>query len=671
MNAGQIMMQTPVNATLSVAVPANPAMVTLPAGDQQATDFAGVLAGIAPQGPSQPLEVAIPVGGGTSASKGIALDPLVQDAKVAIVAALRATTAKAAQTEPSEAEDQAEPVEEKVTEDVVMPQNVVLCASGALIAAEQQINGRMPLQDTMDSKPGSDQDGRAMMVNSAEAPELAYGAVKAASAPVEAVLNKAAVSLPEGAVAGPATEAVIVPKTDLQRTLVQGAEVPAVAMTMPGHTNQTGIEAIPEHRDLPQAVIPKHVAEKQPLESDVQPQPVRLPDLSATMAGMPANPAGPPAGTEQVVTVAGVTATTTTETVVEGIAVESHQAASTPVPESGSPERQPVPADGQAAMLAVMDGPVASRSNTIQQRIAPKTEVKESQPLQVPVAGPRVPAAEETPAHTMQSVQDQAAARPAEFRFSRSAAVEAALGNNNQATGPRSMDKTAPVHESGLKTVVEQQLPDGADGGFSGSDAGSTGKALEGFVQQAPLQVRPMSQNIPGAHQPFSVDAASTTQPQALQAESSRPGSSEHIAGQVRSQLGTHEIKTGSEQITIRLSPEHLGDIKVNFKLEDQRLKVEIVTENRFAKESLLQHADLLKDSLARQNISMDRFEVTTGGGSGNQWNNSQGEWRELAKNRQSQQWMASGGYRTQADDEVQKAPAYTRPEHAVLDLHF
>ena len=162
--------------------------------------------------------------------------------------------------------------------------------------------------------------------------------------------------------------------------------------------------------------------------------------------------------------------------------------------------------------------------------------------------------------------------------------------------------------------------------------------------------------------------------PQPSQAEAVRPDSHEQVARQVQEQLTGYSLKQGNDQITLKLSPDHLGDIKVNLSLEDQHLKVQIVTETTTARDSLLQHVDSLKESLARQNISIDKFDVTTGGGgTGSQSNNNaQGAWSELAKNRQSQQWLSTGGYRTSPVATVPLAPMYlVQTEHAMVDVHF
>jgi flagellar hook-length control protein FliK len=158
----------------------------------------------------------------------------------------------------------------------------------------------------------------------------------------------------------------------------------------------------------------------------------------------------------------------------------------------------------------------------------------------------------------------------------------------------------------------------------------------------------------------------------AVQTDASRAApASEQVVQQVRDCLVNHDTKPGTEQIVLRLSPEHLGELKVNLSLEGQRLKVEIVAENRMVRDSLMQHTDTLKESLSRQNIKMDSFEVTTGGNGSTDGGRGQGDWRELAQQRQHDAWMPNGGYRVAKLVEPAIAAYQLKSEHTMVDLHY
>lgn len=163
----------------------------------------------------------------------------------------------------------------------------------------------------------------------------------------------------------------------------------------------------------------------------------------------------------------------------------------------------------------------------------------------------------------------------------------------------------------------------------------------------------------------------------ALSSNASKPEPSgqelpERVAHQVRDRLNQHEVKQGSQQITLTLSPENLGELKMNLNLQGQRLSVEILTENRLVRDAILQHSDSLKESLARQNIAVESFDVTANGrGSGNSGHN-QDAWKELARQKQQHFWGSNGVYHP-AQVESQTNPLAYRAtnEQAMLDIHY
>jgi hypothetical protein len=85
----------------------------------------------------------------------------------------------------------------------------------------------------------------------------------------------------------------------------------------------------------------------------------------------------------------------------------------------------------------------------------------------------------------------------------------------------------------------------------------------------------------------------------------------EHITNQIREKLDANGNGSNNGRITLRLHPEELGELKINMRMEDQRLKVEIVTDNQSVKDALMQNLDTLKETLSRQNIAMERFDVS------------------------------------------------------------
>ncbi len=151
----------------------------------------------------------------------------------------------------------------------------------------------------------------------------------------------------------------------------------------------------------------------------------------------------------------------------------------------------------------------------------------------------------------------------------------------------------------------------------------------------------------------------------------------EQVMPQIKERLELHELKQGKQQISLTLSPESLGELKMNLNLQGGKLTVEIVTENRSVRDAIMQNADTLKESLARQNITMESFDITTGGkGSANQGQN-QNAWRELMQQQQQQQQQqqflaSSRGYAVaQSNSPSESVMQQTRQGESMLDIHY
>ncbi|OHB25267.1 MAG: hypothetical protein A2X79_00675 [Desulfuromonadaceae bacterium GWB2_53_15] len=144
----------------------------------------------------------------------------------------------------------------------------------------------------------------------------------------------------------------------------------------------------------------------------------------------------------------------------------------------------------------------------------------------------------------------------------------------------------------------------------------------------------------------------------------------EHVVQQVKEHLAGHDYKPGTEQMCIRLTPENMGELKLNLKMENQQLKVEIVAENSLVRDALLKHSESLRETLAKQNITMESFNVVTSGGQRGFEQNDRG-WKQLAQ----QQFMAgtSSGYRYKIPEvDLAVVPQYgTSKQYAMVDVHY
>jgi len=211
----------------------------------------------------------------------------------------------------------------------------------------------------------------------------------------------------------------------------------------------------------------------------------------------------------------------------------------------------------------------------------------------------------------------------------------------------------------------------------SDSDLGQAGSQARG--QLAKLVARQDSSTL----QDDVENASSVTQPNSLHHVTPLQGGQQHtqevasvnvaeqapahgtqqVARQVAERLTSHDLKQGSDQISLKLSPEHLGNLQLNLRMDEQSLKLEIVAEHRSVRDALLQQADSLRETLAKQNIRMDSFDVSTGN-YGSLPQQSQ-QWRQAESNqRQSLPLQVSSARSSAAVGAVEHQIRYFAPQY-------
>lgn len=128
----------------------------------------------------------------------------------------------------------------------------------------------------------------------------------------------------------------------------------------------------------------------------------------------------------------------------------------------------------------------------------------------------------------------------------------------------------------------------------------------------------------------FEMAVQNNVQPQVPpQNENAKTPVQEHIMNQVKEKLAQYDPTTRGGNITMKLHPEELGELKINLRMDDMRVKVEIVAQNQVVKDTIMQNVDNLREMLSRQNITIDRFDVSAGGGQGS--NQTFREGRQMA----------------------------------------
>lgn len=88
------------------------------------------------------------------------------------------------------------------------------------------------------------------------------------------------------------------------------------------------------------------------------------------------------------------------------------------------------------------------------------------------------------------------------------------------------------------------------------------------------------------------------------------------VMAQVREGVASRE-GNGNGEITVRLNPVELGELRINVRVVDQQVKVEVLAANSQVRDILLNNLDSLKENFSRQNLTMSGFDVSTGTGQG------------------------------------------------------
>jgi flagellar hook-length control protein FliK len=145
------------------------------------------------------------------------------------------------------------------------------------------------------------------------------------------------------------------------------------------------------------------------------------------------------------------------------------------------------------------------------------------------------------------------------------------------------------------------------------------------------------------------------------------PSLSQSVLEQVRDHLARREGNPDGNQIRMQLNPADLGELQITLQMQDKQLKVEILTENKAVKAALLENMDSLKDVLARQNIAVERFDVGTGGNSGQFFREGN---RPDSQPRPLPRFMHGDGFRP-GSVPVQPMAAWQPRSNALVDLRF
>jgi len=300
--------------------------------------------------------------------------------------------------------------------------------------------------------------------------------------------------------------------------------------------------------------------------------------------------------------------------------------------------------------------PPQKEEGTVPKEVITAAPVRETEGSPKPALSPApasAPVAEEKPA----SDPRLAKAAPAD---------EGAAGRHQLAAAEGKRPEQAPVIEESDAAVVATEETIVKPAIKEASLPGSTGQdQLEQHL--APQGKEVPAQPVTVAHEPVR-ETERVGQPSATALAEKAPESEhEHIILQVKEKLAVHSFRGGNDQISFTLHPEELGELKIMMRMDDQRLRVEIIAQNQTVKEALMQNLEGLKETLSKQSITVDRFDVSTGGGTFNQ---AFHEGRHTGRERNFQPYPQFGGG-LKEPEQKNIVTAWLPRENSLVDVRF
>jgi len=286
--------------------------------------------------------------------------------------------------------------------------------------------------------------------------------------------------------------------------------------------------------------------------------------------------------------------------------------------------------------------------------------------VQAPAAGEPAPKQQPVRVETAQAdaatVAEQDAQWPADKkepqvaqRARSFAAAEKGALEQGGVTQNASADETSGIKPASA-TATPKFTPLQAGAQQQSGDAGKKGDSGQKAPDRGPEQLQAMGMGVqnPAAEQVAHPEAKPVHQ---------KGGLHESVMAQVKDGVVTHDGK-GNGQMSIRLNPGELGELKIQVRMEDNRLRVEVQADNRMVKDLLMNNLESLKEALSGKNFTMEGFDVSTGGGFNSPLPEERGSSRQQGNFRSGK----SGGYAAQDEGRVNYL---TADVNNLLDVRF
>jgi flagellar hook-length control protein FliK len=224
-------------------------------------------------------------------------------------------------------------------------------------------------------------------------------------------------------------------------------------------------------------------------------------------------------------------------------------------------------------------------------------------------------------------------------------------------------------HPLDLSLPRHAELQRAKEGEHADMAKGATGSAGEGVkpLEQGTTGVEKMTQppavdGLLALHRPSSVEGSAVAE-----VVSPHKVTPEAIVSQLKDGVvSKHE--DGSSRITVRLQPKELGELTISVRLDEQRLRVEVMAENQSVKNLLERNQDLLRDALSRQNLMVERFTVGSNGSDGQLQNQQSTGFNRHPNSGQQGKW---GGYLTEESGVNQELAYLDNGSHSLVNLRL
>jgi flagellar hook-length control protein FliK len=223
--------------------------------------------------------------------------------------------------------------------------------------------------------------------------------------------------------------------------------------------------------------------------------------------------------------------------------------------------------------------------------------------------------------------------------------------------------QNAPVEELGTKTATTAATAkfvpfQGSAGQNAFSDSEKKGHPEQKAQAAASASAQPQGVGLP-------IEPAATAAPlPEAKPVNLKSALHESILSQIKDGVVTQDSK-GNGQMSIRLNPGELGELKIQVRMDDNKLHVEVHADNKMVKDLLMSNLDSLKDSLTSKNFTMEGFDVSTGGG----FNSPLPEQKENPRQQAFLRSARAGAYPDQGEET--KVNYLTGEVNNLLDVRF